>query len=76
MERFWQTLKKWLRAQPASTTMAECNAELARFRELYNQNGPTARCAAPHPRRHSRQPPHSETPQKSARATNAKDASP
>jgi transposase InsO family protein len=40
IERFWQTLKKWLRARPAATTLAELNALLADFRDFYNHHRP------------------------------------
>jgi transposase InsO family protein len=41
VERFQQTLKKWLRAQPAQpTTVAELQALLDTFREAYNQRRP------------------------------------
>ena len=40
IERFWQTLKKWLRAQPDPTTLTELNTQLATFRQLYNQHRP------------------------------------
>jgi transposase InsO family protein len=40
IERFWQTPKKWLRARPAATTLAELNALLAEFRDFYNHQRP------------------------------------
>jgi transposase InsO family protein len=40
IERFWQTLKKWLRARPAAATLEELNELLARLRELYNHHRP------------------------------------
>ena len=41
VERFQQTLKKWLRAQPDQpTTIAELQTLLDRFREEYNQRRP------------------------------------
>jgi transposase InsO family protein len=36
IERFWQTLKKWLRSRPAPETVAELNAALEGFRQFYN----------------------------------------
>jgi transposase InsO family protein len=39
IERFWQTLKKWLRAHPAAT-LAELNDTLDRFRNFYNHQRP------------------------------------
>jgi transposase InsO family protein len=40
IERFWQTLKKWLRARPAATTLDELNELLAQFRDYYNHQRP------------------------------------
>jgi Integrase core domain len=40
IERFWQTLKKWLRARPAPATVAELNELLAQFRDHYNHHRP------------------------------------
>lgn len=40
IERFWQTLKKWLRAQPAPATVAELNDMLESFRNFYNHRRP------------------------------------
>jgi transposase InsO family protein len=40
IERFWQTLKKWLRARPAAATVKQLNALLARFRDFYNHQRP------------------------------------
>jgi transposase InsO family protein len=40
IERFWQTLKKWLRARPAPVDVGELNALLDQFRDLYNQHRP------------------------------------
>lgn len=40
IERFWQTLKKWLRAQPVPADLAELNALLAWFRDHYNHRRP------------------------------------
>jgi transposase InsO family protein len=38
IERFWQTLKKWLRARPAPATVEELNALLEEFRDFYNHH--------------------------------------
>ncbi len=38
IERFWQTLKKWLRAQPAPATVADLNTLLDWFRNFYNHH--------------------------------------
>jgi transposase InsO family protein len=40
IERFWQTLKKWLSAQDPAATIGELNDQLARFRDHYNQRRP------------------------------------
>jgi len=40
VERFQQTLKKWLRAQPAPTTLAELQTLLDRFAHEYNTARP------------------------------------
>jgi transposase InsO family protein len=41
VERFQQTLKKWLRAQrPQATTIAELQAQLDSFRQYYNHERP------------------------------------
>ena len=37
IERFWQTLKKWLRARPAARTIEELQALLEQFQAYYNQ---------------------------------------
>jgi transposase InsO family protein len=40
IERFWQTLKKWLRAHPTPAALEELNALLDQFRGFYNQHRP------------------------------------
>jgi transposase InsO family protein len=40
IERFWQTLKKWLRARPPAATIEELNDLLAEFRNFYNHQRP------------------------------------
>jgi transposase InsO family protein len=40
IERLHQTLKKWLAKQPPATTLADLQAQLDRFRTLYNQHRP------------------------------------
>jgi transposase InsO family protein len=40
IERFWKTLKKWLRARPAAATVDELNELLAQFRSFYNHDRP------------------------------------
>lgn len=42
IERFHQSLKKWLAARPAPATIAELNTQLEQFREHYNQHRPHA----------------------------------
>ncbi len=40
IERFHQTLKKWLAKQPPAATIAELQAQLDRFRQIYNTQRP------------------------------------
>jgi transposase InsO family protein len=40
VERFQQTMKKWLRAQPAAPTINELQTQLDTFTELYNHHRP------------------------------------
>jgi transposase InsO family protein len=40
VERFHQTLKKWLAAQPRAGTLAELQAQLDAFRDFYNHHRP------------------------------------
>jgi transposase InsO family protein len=40
VERFQQTLKHWLRAQPAPTTITELQHQLNTFAEIYNHHRP------------------------------------
>jgi transposase InsO family protein len=40
IERFWQTLKKYLAARPRAATVAELNTQLEQFRVYYNQQRP------------------------------------
>jgi transposase InsO family protein len=40
VERFHQTLKQWLARQPAANDLAELQAQLDRFRDLYNHQRP------------------------------------
>ena len=40
LERFHQTLKKWLRTQPLATTLAELQAQLDQFLVFYNHQRP------------------------------------
>jgi Integrase core domain len=39
-ERFWQTLKKWLRARPTPATLDDLNALLDQFRDFYHHHRP------------------------------------
>jgi hypothetical protein len=40
VERFHQTLKRWLRTQPAAVTIVELQTQLDTFSELYNHHRP------------------------------------
>ncbi len=40
IERFWQTLKKWLRAHDAPHTVEQLNELLEQFRQYYNHHRP------------------------------------
>ena len=40
VERFQDTMKRWLRAQPAAATIAELQAQLDAFVEIYNHHRP------------------------------------
>ena len=40
IERFHQTLKKWLAQQPPAVTLADLQTQLDRFRHLYNHQRP------------------------------------
>jgi transposase InsO family protein len=40
IERFHQTLKRWLAAQPAAATVDDLQAQLDRFRRIYNERRP------------------------------------
>jgi hypothetical protein len=40
IERFWQTLKKWLVARDAPATVEQLNDQLAQFRGFYNRHRP------------------------------------
>jgi transposase InsO family protein len=40
VERFHQTLKKWLAGQPEAHTIADLNEQLAKFRHIYNHERP------------------------------------
>ena len=57
-ERFQQTMKKWLAAQPVQpTTIAELQGLLDAFVELYNQHRPHRSLPQPgHPRHRLRRP--------------------
>jgi transposase InsO family protein len=49
VERFWQTLKKWLHAREPAASITELNDQLAQFRVFYNHHRPhrTLRGATP-----------------------------
>lgn len=40
IERFWQTLKKWLNARDPAATVADLNDLLEQFRDFYNHHRP------------------------------------
>jgi transposase InsO family protein len=40
IERFWQTMKKWLKAREPAATLDELNALLEQFRSFYNHQRP------------------------------------
>jgi transposase InsO family protein len=40
VERFQDTMKRWLRAQPAATTLAELQHQLDNFTQIYNHQRP------------------------------------
>lgn len=40
IERFWQTLKRWLRSRPAPQSIEAANALLEAFRDYYNHRRP------------------------------------
>jgi hypothetical protein len=40
VERFHQTLKRWLTKQPAAATIADLQTQLDRFRDIYNNARP------------------------------------
>ena len=40
IERFQQTLKRWLERQPAARTLVELQAQLDAFRDVYNEQRP------------------------------------
>jgi transposase InsO family protein len=40
IERFHQTLKQWVQGQPVADSIDELNAQLTRFRHIYNQERP------------------------------------
>ena len=40
IERFHQTLKKWLSGQPRAETLQDLNAQLEKFRHIYNHERP------------------------------------
>ena len=61
IERFHQTLQRWLAARPAATTLRELQKLLDQFRVYYNENAPTERSSDAHPPRPTkRSPKHSQ----------------
>jgi len=51
VERFHQTLKKWLATQPRAAGIAQLQTQLDAFRGYYKTSAHTGRCAAAHPPR-------------------------
>jgi hypothetical protein len=49
MERFYQTLKKWLTGQTRAHTLADLNEQLAKFRHIYNHERPRGPWTDAHP---------------------------
>lgn len=62
IERFWQTLKKWLRARPAPVTVAELNDQLAEFRDFYHHHRPHRALRGATPPKRSPPPPEPDPP--------------
>jgi transposase InsO family protein len=61
VERFQQTMKKWLRTQPATTTFAELQHQLDTFVEIYNHHRPHRSLQQRHPSRRLPRPTQSRT---------------
>ena len=57
IERFHQTLQRWLTARPPASSLAELQRQLDRFREYYNESALTARCIAEPPATPTAPPP-------------------
>jgi transposase InsO family protein len=49
IERFHQTLQRWLAARPSATSTADLQQQLDAFREHYTEHRPIARFSDPHP---------------------------
>lgn len=63
VERFQQTMKKWLRAQPAPGTLTQLQEQIDEFVTYYNQHRPHRSLPQPrHPSRSLPRPPQSLTP--------------
>ena len=59
IERFHQTLKRWLAQQPPAATLAQLQAQLEAFRDIYNHQRPhreLGRNTPPPPTPHSQKP--------------------
>jgi transposase InsO family protein len=63
IERFHQTLKRWLAARPAAQTAAELQNQLDQFRTIYNEQRPHRALGGQHPTTHTtrRSKPHPTT---------------
>jgi transposase InsO family protein len=65
IERFHQTLKKWLTGQPRAHTLDDLNEQLEKFRHIYTTNARTGPWAAAH-----RPPPTPQPPRQHPQAPN------
>lgn len=61
VERFQQTLKRWLTKQPRAETIEDLQAQLDLFVEEYNNRRPHSSLATPHPDRRLRPAPQDRT---------------
>jgi transposase len=69
IERFHQTQKKWLAAQPPPVTLADLQRKLDRFRRYYTPCGPTAPSVADPPSRPTWRAPRPLRPSPRSRCT-------
>ena len=71
IERFQQTLKRWLERQPAARTLAELQAQLDVFRLAYNEQRPHRAIGLATPGEAYRATPKARPPDAAPRATSA-----